>query len=46
MKTWNTPVVEEMNLSQTQYGGSKKNDFDDKWKNERGEWEGTFKPSK
>ncbi len=22
MKTWNTPVVEEMNFSETQHGGS------------------------
>ncbi|WP_167511409.1 hypothetical protein [Pseudobutyrivibrio xylanivorans] len=44
MKTWNTPVVEEINFTATQYGGPQDNDFDNQWYNtETGKWEGTFK---
>lgn len=43
MKKWNVPVIEEIDLSETEYGGPTSHEFDDQWLNrETGEWEGTF----
>lgn len=45
MKKWSAPVIEEMNIADTQYGGKSSIDFDDIYVNSEGKWEGTFKES-
>ena len=42
MKEWNEPQLEEVLLSDTQYGGTSTTDFDDIYVNGYGFWEGTF----
>lgn len=43
MKIWSNPEVEELNLSNTNYGGTTTKEFDDIFVNAEGNWEGTFK---
>lgn len=42
MKEWTKPAVEEIKVSQTQYGGKIGIEFDDIYVNSEGNWEGTF----
>lgn len=45
MKEWMNPVMEELNIEETQYGGKHTKEFDDIYVNAEGNWEGTFKES-
>ncbi len=42
MKNWNTPAVEEVKVSNTQYGGATVTEPDDVFVNADGKWEATF----
>lgn len=37
MKTWSTPVVEEINFTETQYGSYVRTTVDKTWNDENGE---------
>lgn len=45
MKKWTSPEVQEINVSETAYGGKTVTDFDNIYQNAEGKWEGTFNPS-
>lgn len=45
MKTWENAEIVEMNVADTQYGGTTVTDFDNIYQNADGNWEGTFNPS-
>ena len=44
MKAWNSPVIEELKLNQTAFGGRNKNEHDGVWHIEEDgtEWEATW----
>ena len=44
IKNWETPSVEEVDLSETEYGGTTVTNFDNVYQNADGKWEGTFVP--
>ena len=45
MKTWENAEIIEMNVTDTQYGGTTVTKFDNIYQNAEGNWEGTFNPS-
>lgn len=43
-KNWNSPEVEALSVSATQYGGTVVREFDGIYVNAEGNWEATFEP--
>ena len=43
-KEWRTPSMEEVNLADTEYGGTTVTQFDNIYQDAAGNWGGTFVP--
>ena len=45
MNIWTDAELQEITISETQYGGITITDFDNIYQNAEGKWEGTFVPN-